>query len=241
MAKKKKNQIKRRKQLVQDYRDRGYPEYHTLDAFDSIQKYLGNLLTEDMLLSAITRVREVREQNTYSGIEFIFCEPVMKNHRPRDRRFGGKMTPNADDNKKAFSHLLKDIMYTKNIIANTMKIEVEAYLPMPASAHPVDVCIYETKHDYATSTPDGDNIFKAYSDMIVQKVILDDAYVSVLNVTKYYSVSPKLVMRIVYPDYISTKYLYDSIRKTKSFKDLQDNINLELIGPPYPRKIRRKD
>ena len=70
-----------------------------------------------------------------------------------------------------------------------MRISLKAYYPIPNNIKPIEIVLYETEHDYAIGKPDFDNVLKAYSDMLLKNIILDDDIVSSSTFDKYFSLN----------------------------------------------------
>ena len=171
-------------------------------------------------------------------IHFTFYEKPIQTHRPRSRGGKGFYVPNSAENSKAIEKFVKNLKEDIKIISTPMKVILKAYSPMPKSANPIDIILYETEHDYAIGKPDFDNILKAYCDMIKNTIILDDDIVSSAKFSKYYSLKPRVELNIIYTNGYSSEYTYNTIKARKSFKQLSDNIEVELLCVPY-KKLKK--
>lgn len=231
------DKIKTRKQLEAEYLAL-YGDV-SKDMFERLQNFLGDEFTEDLLKTAIKRVKDVREQMTYSKIRVMFYEKPTQAHRPRANfRSRSFRTPNAAENSKAIEKLVKDIRKDLDLIVTPMKIILTAYYPMPTTAKPLDVVLFETKHQYCVEKPDFDNVLKAYCDAIQNHIILDDDLVCSSTFDKYYSIKPHVELLIIYQDNFDAEYTYKKIKARKRFKEQEYRIKAKLIKP-LARKNRK--
>ena len=232
--------IKTRKEREKIYKNL-YGDVST-DVYDRLSDELGDLFNEDLLLRALDRINESRKKLKYYEIRFTFYEEPVQAHRPRVNYHTRAMhVPNAKENsdaiKKFISKLKKDIC----IVSTPMKIKLKAYYPMPKNIKPLDVLLYELEHDYAIGKPDFDNVLKAYCDMLLNNIILDDDIVSSSSFDKYFSLKPRVELSIIYTNGYSSEYTYRTIKGRKTFKKLEDHIESELLVSPYKKSRKRKE
>ena len=121
-----------------------------------------------------------------------------------------------------------------------MKVILTAYFPMPKNLKPIEVILYETKHDYAIGKPDFDNVLKAYCDMLQTNIMLDDDIVSSAVFNKYYSLKPRVELSIIYTNGYVSEYTYKTIKNRKSFNNLRGSIDSELLVIPYKKQKKKK-
>jgi Holliday junction resolvase RusA-like endonuclease len=229
--------IKTRKQREKEYNE----TYSGIsdDIFIRLSDYLGEAFTHDLLQNALERIDEVRDKLTYSSLKFTFYEEPVQAHRGRVNYYTRNIhVPNAKDNKDAVKKLVNGIREDISIVSTPMKIKLDAYYPMPKDAKDLDIVLYETCHDYAIGKPDFDNILKAYCDMMIENIILDDDLVCSCEFNKFFSLKPRVELEIVYPDGLSSEYTYKRIRSRKTYRERADSIKTELIITPYRKKRR---
>lgn len=231
--------IKSRKQRMAEY-EKTYGNISN-DVYERLRDFLGDKFNEELLLTAKERIKEAKKNLKYYQIKMTFYEEPMQSHRPRvNYHTRGLHVPLAKENmeymKKFISKLKKDI----KMIAVPMKIDLVAYLSMPPNIKPLEVVLYELCHDMAISKPDFDNILKAYVDMIQDSIILDDDMVSASSFKKYYSLKPRVELTITYTNGYVSEHTYKKITGRKSFKDIEDLVDAELIVTPIYKKKKKK-
>lgn len=231
--------IKSRKQRMQEY-EKMYGNI-SIDVYERLQNFLGDRFNEDLLNSVKDRINEAQKNLKYYQIKMTFYEEPMQSHRPRvNYHTRGLHVPLAKENmqymKKFLSKLNKDI----HIISVPMKIDLVAYLPMPPGIKDVEVVLYELGHDMAFSKPDFDNILKAYVDMIQDSLLLDDDMVAESTFRKYYSLKPRVELTITYTNGYVSEHTYKKITGRKSFKDIKDLVDAELIVTPIQKRKSKK-
>ena len=230
--------IKSRKQREKLYNE----EYGniSLDKYERLEEALGDNFNEDILQSALDRIKDAKKKIEYYMINFTFYEVPIQTHRPRVNYKNHMMhVPNAKDNWNAIEKLIKGIKKDISLVSTPMRIIMKAYYPMPKNIKPIEIILYETEHDYAIGKPDFDNVLKAYCDMIQQHIILDDDIVSSVSFDKYYSLKPRVELSIIYTNGYASEYTYKTIKNRKSYKKLSDHIESELLVIPY-KKSKKK-
>jgi Holliday junction resolvase RusA-like endonuclease len=230
--------IKTRKKHEEEYQ-KLYGDINN-DAIERLIDYFGDRLDEDLIESAINRIESVQDKIEYHSIDITFYEKPIQSHRPRTRGFApGMYVPNAKANHDAVEDFVHKLFSDMKIVSVPMRIELTAYHPMPVTANDLDVLLYEFKHDYAFTKPDFDNVIKAYSDMIQKTIILDDDMVCSCEFNKYYSLKPRVEMRIIYPNGYSSEHTYKKITSRISFKKVKDYVDVKLLVEPYKRKKKK--
>ena len=128
--------------------------------------------------------------------------------------------PNAkDDNMYMKRRLENDELITLEGMINTpVYIDYSAYLPTPSAYNDIDKILCEIgliRPDI--KKPDWDNIGKKYSDMYNYNVWLDDATVNDGCVHKYFSILPRIEIRMRYLNCVYNKYQYNNIIKRANY------------------------
>ena len=176
----------------------------------------------------------------YNQIKITFYEEPYQSHRPRvNFHTRGLHVPLAKENLNFIKKFVDDLKEDIKIISTPMRVDLVAYFPMPSNIKPVEVLLYETEHDMAIGKPDFDNILKAYVDMIRESIILDDDIVSELYFKKYYSLKPRVILTITYTNGFVSEHSFKKITTRKSFKDLEDYIDTQLIVTPISKKKKK--
>lgn len=232
--------IKTRKEREKEYRSK-YGNISN-DKFTRLKEELGDKFTSELLEDALERVKEGKKKLKYYMIHFTFYEKPVQSHRPRTKgkKFKGMYVPNAKSNHDAIKEFVHKLKKDISIITTPMRISLKAYYPMPNIIKPIEIVLYETEHDYAIGKPDFDNVLKAYSDMLLKNIILDDDIVSSSTFDKYFSLKPRVELEIIYINGYASEYTYKTIKSRKTFKDLKDHIESELLVIPYKQKNQRR-
>lgn len=229
--------IKSRKMLEKEY-NKVYGDI-SLDKYERLKDKLGEDFTEDLLHSALDRIKNTKVD--YHMIRFTFYEEPKQTHRPRANYYKKIMyVPNAKTNNNAIGTFIHDLKKDIQLVCMPIKISLKAYLPMPNKVNPLEMVLYETEHDYAIGKPDFDNILKAYCDMIQKHIILDDDIVSASTFEKFYSLKPRVELLIIYPTGYASEYAYKKITSRKSYKQLENKPDIDLLVSPYKKPIKNK-
>ena len=231
--------IKSRKQRENEYNS----QYGNVsnDVYERLRFFLGDNFNETLLENANKRIKEAREKVKYNQIKITFYEEPYQSHRPRvNFHTRGLHVPLAKENLNFVKKFVDDLKEEIKLVATPMRVDLIAYFPMPSNLKPVEVLLYETEHDMAIGKPDFDNILKAYVDMIRESIILDDDIVSESYFKKYYSLKPRVILTITYTNGFVSEHSYKKITTRKSFKDLEDYIDTQLIVTPISKKKTKK-
>ena len=230
--------IKSRKQREKEY-NLQYGDISN-DVYERLRFFLGDNFNETLLENANKRIKEAHEKIKYNQIKITFYEEPYQSHRPRvNFHTRGLHVPLAKENLSFIKKFVDDLKEDIKIISTPMRVDLTAYFPMPSNLKPVEVLLYETEHDMAIGKPDFDNILKAYVDMIRESIILDDDIVSESYFKKYYSLKPRVILTITYTNGFVSEHSYKKITTRKSFKDLEDYIDTQLIVTPISKKKKK--
>ena len=231
--------IKSRKQREKEYNS----QYGNVsnDVYERLRFFLGDNFNETLLENANKRIKEAHEKVKYNQIKITFYEEPYQSHRPRvNFHTRGLHVPLAKENLTFVKKFVDDLKEEIKLVSTPMRVDLIAYFPMPSNIKPVEVLLYETEHDMAIGKPDFDNILKAYVDMIRESIILDDDIVSESYFKKYYSLKPRVILTITYTNGFVSEHSYKKITTRKSFKDLKDYIDTQLIVTPISKKKTKK-
>lgn len=230
---------KTRKQKAKEYNSQ-YGDVSN-DVYERLKFFLGDKFNEKLLENVNARIKESKEKLKYNQIRITFYEEPIQSHRPRVNFVTrGLHVPHAKENLNFMHDFINNLKEEIKLIATPMRVDLIAYFPMPKNIKPEEVFLYETEHDMAIGKPDFDNILKAYVDMIRETLIIDDDIVSESYFKKYYSLKPRVVLTITYTNGYVSEHTYKKITSRKSFKDLQDRIDTELIVTPITRKKSKR-
>ena len=216
------SKIRTRSKMISDYNAK-YP-YQFVDAVERIKHYFSenNLNLEKACAKARKKAVKIMEERSYKTIHILLYEYPVQSHRPRVTGTGHIYSPNAGENKKYFqtnlSRAVKTISDSLHMVASPAEVKIDAYLEMPSTVTPDEIILFEAKILHPASKPDFDNLEKSYIDMIVDSIMLDDDLFYHGELTKYYSLLPRVEMWISYPDKIESDYVYKKIKSRKSVK-----------------------
>lgn len=156
---------------------------------------------KELIIPYIQRALNIQ----YKHIGFtIYLEP-KSTPRPRSNsRSNIFYVKGAAINKKRFNKFLDSIEYER--ITTGTKFNVDAYLPCPSSMNKVERILAEMGLIRPLTTPDFDNIVKTYSDMIQNKLLLDDSLIFDGHIKKYLSIKPRIEINIEYAEGFDSEY-----------------------------------
>lgn len=211
--------IKSRKKKITEYNekhpDRVYDSMRCLRSYFAERKWDFDKACK----KANVKLEKILEQREYQSIEIIMYENPMQTHRPRTTQYGSIYSPNAAENHKYFEKAIKSVVKTLKLVNTPAEISVEAYIEMPAQIKPDEVILFEAKVLNVLDKPDYDNIGKCYTDILSDVLITDDDIFYSGKVTKYYSVLPRVVIRITYLKAHESDYIYKKIKSRKKIKE----------------------
>ena len=211
--------IKTRKAKLEEYNQK-YPD-RSYDPVKSLKRYfdLRSWSYEKASKKANKKLEKILEKREYETIHITMYEYPMKTDRPRTTRTGRMYSPNAAENHNYFEKAFKQVCKHLKLINTPAEIEIEAYLEMPAQVKPDEVILFEAKVLDVVDVPDYDNVGKCYTDIQKNISILDDDIFHVGTVKKYYSVVPRVVIRITYLKQHESEYIYKKLKTRKSVKE----------------------
>lgn len=152
----------------------------------------------------------------WETIEFSMKIVPKPSPRPRLSNKGYHFyVKGAADNKKAIKKYIdRHIIYTRT------EIDIRTYLPTPVSSMSnVEIYMAEAGLIYPVGGSDVDNLMKTYLDMIQGHLLLNDNIVTRGTLEKFYSLKPRLEIRIRYQTDFDSKYNRRKVTSTKSYKD----------------------
>jgi Holliday junction resolvase RusA-like endonuclease len=149
----------------------------------------------------ITDKDNTHKWNKLSLVFYIEPKPTP---RPKLGRFGVFYVKGAKDNKRFFEDYAKK--HDLPFITTACKFEVRSYLPTPKSMTKQEKYDSELGEIRPISKPDWDNLGKAYSDMVNDILIYDDALIIEGTSKKFYSIKPRVEIDIEYMDGYDSNY-----------------------------------
>lgn len=174
------------------------------------------------------KLLNILDHREYETISITMYEYPMKTDRPRSTMMGRTYSPNAAENHSYFERAIKKVGNAIKLINTPAEIVIDAYLEMPARVPPDEIILFEAKVLDVEDTPDYDNIGKCYTDIQKYVLILDDDIFHTGTINKFYSVKPRVEIRITYLKNHESEYIYKKLKARKSVKELIASGQLEL-------------
>lgn len=107
----------------------------------------------------------------------------------------------------------EDFIELDHLINTPCSVEYDAYLKTPSVFNATDTYLAELGCIRPICKPDFDNIEKKYADMYNGNVWLDDSLVIESRLRKFYSILPRIEIRLKFLNMLYNKYQYDSVSK----------------------------
>lgn len=207
-----------------DYKERLEYLYDKLkisdsQAFDILQK-------RDMMIQSLY----------YYDTQIILFEIPEGSPRPRFRIVNRSNLSNMAISNPNFVHVYsltgrEDNVFMKRLmnqedfnaldsmICTPCIIDIYMFFKTPSSYNREDTILAEIGLHRPITKPDWDNGGKKYSDMFNANVWLDDTLVIDGSVHKYYSILPRVEIRLRYLNMVYNKHQYNSIIKRVDYND----------------------
>lgn len=136
--------------------------------------------------------------------------------------------PGAGEDYRYMRELVQsELLQLDNLIYTPCEIEYNAYIKTPSNMNIVDTFLCEIGLFRPPFTkPDWDNIAKKYCDMFNYNIWMDDTLVIDGSVHKYYSILPRVEIKLRYLNCVYTKNFYNSIM---SRKGIDYNLDLHYL------------
>ena len=115
----------------------------------------------------------------------------------------------ALNNKKKFEKIVKSLNLP--LIETPIIVDIKCYFPTPSSMSVLEKLVSEFGFVRPITKPDWDNVAKTYCDAIQSSLIKDDSLIIDGRCRKYYSVKPRIEMKLSYMEE------HDSIFNSKKF------------------------
>ena len=219
--------IKTRDQRLAEYNDR-YPVMVD-DATERVRNYFADngLNLEKACLKASEKAARIIERREYESIYICLREYPMETARPRTFN-GHTFSPNAAANKKYFEKAIKQIGKDIKLISTPAEIRLDGFMEMPGKVPPDEVILYEAQFLHPVGKPDGNNFCKSYLDMMTNVLTVDDDLYYHIDIYKWYSLEPRVEIRISYETAIESDYVYKRMKGRKTVKEAIAAGRLEL-------------
>lgn len=182
------------------------------------------------------KAREILEKRSgmmnslyYRDITIMLFEEPEGTPRPRFRLINRQNFVNEAINNGQFVHVYslnakedslymqrlldQDLVQVQELIWTPCIVEYNIYQKTPTVFNTVDTFLAEIGLIRPITKPDWDNIGKKYSDMFNHNVWLDDTLVISGTLNKYYSILPRVEIKLRYLNTLYNKYQYNTISK----------------------------
>lgn len=180
---------------------------------EAILEYLRNTIKIDM--AKVESEKDKIDALGWKELEIIL--PLVPSPSPRPRyNFATEhfYVRGAQENKKIIQRYITDA----NIIYTRTKLKIETYQPIPMSTMKKhEIYLAELGYIIPIQDPDYDNLAKTYTDMIQGILLLNDNIVSNGAVDKYFSIKPRVVIRIQFQDGFDSDFNYKKITKSTAY------------------------
>lgn len=164
----------------------------------------------------------------YYDTQIVLFEVPEGSPRPRFRIINRSNLSNMAMSNPNFVHVYsltgkEDNMFMKRLMTqedfNALDsmiftpciVDIYAFLKTPSCYNKEDTILAEIGMHRPISKPDWDNLGKKYSDMFNANIWLDDTLVTDGSVHKFYSVLPRIEIKLRYLNMVYNKHQYDSI------------------------------
>ena len=150
---------------------------------------------------------------------------ILKNNYNKlamqDRSMVHVYVPGAAEDRNYMRKLVdQELIQIDTLICTPCDIEYNIYIKTPANANIVDTFLCEIGlFRPPFSKPDWDNIAKKYCDMYNHNVWIDDVLVIDGAVHKYYSILPRVEIKLRYLNCVYNKNFYNAMISRKDFDD----------------------
>jgi Holliday junction resolvase RusA-like endonuclease len=218
--------LKSRKQKQLEYEEKfsDIPKDYTERLLWMYDKYnINDKKAENIIAKRNAMVQSLE----YGDLFIILYENPEGSPRPRFRLVNRKNFINEAMTNGQFVHVYsitgkEDNMFMKRLIDNDLIaisnmiftpciVEYNAYLKTPSTFNAEDKFLAEIGLIRPITKPDWDNLGKKYSDMSNHNLWLDDTLVISGTVNKFYSILPRIEIKLRFLNMLYNKYQYKSI------------------------------
>lgn len=134
----------------------------------------------------------------------------------------------AKDDHTYMQRMLEDgLVYLDSLISTPIIVEYVTFLQTPKYYNTEETFLAEIGLIRPMTKPDWDNLGKKYSDISNHNIWLDDQFVIRGTVDRFYSILPRIEIRIRYLNMVYNKHQFKSIVNRR---DYNENINLNYFG-----------
>lgn len=208
-----------------------------IDYRERLEWLYDNLKISEQQAFEILHKRDKMINNlSYFDTQIILFEVPEGSPRPRFRIINRSNLSNMAISNPNFVHVYsltgkEDNVFMKRLmsqeefdaldsmICTPCIVDIYAFMKTPSYYNREDTILAEIGLHRPISKPDWDNIGKKYSDMFNANVWLDDTLVIDGSIHRYYSVLPRVEIRLRYLNMVYNKHQYNSITKRTDYDD----------------------
>lgn len=189
---------------------------------DNIERVLSLVeKCKDNDIKRLNKLIKIIRSITWNRIHLTFYMEPKATARPRLNGYRKIFyVKDALHNSLIFKEFIEQEDSIKDIIVTPCRIKADFYMPIQESASKIFKILAELGLVFPISKPDLDNVVKTYMDMMQKHLLLDDSLVIELHLRKFYSLKPRIEMKIEYMDDFDCKENENKIKKWKHYKDL---------------------
>lgn len=211
-------------------------------------------ISEKKYSEIIEKKRNMEYFMEYKDIFIVLYEDPEGAKRPRFRivnrknymyeailnpQFVHVYSPNASDDSKYMRRVLdqNELLDLHKFIQTQCIVNYSAFFKVPSNYNITDTFISEIGLHRNTVKPDWDNIGKKYSDMSNENIWLDDSLVVKGTSQKFYSILPRIEIKIRYLNYATNKQQYMNIVNRKEYNTDYPISYLDHMGRPIINEL----
>ncbi len=233
---------KTRKQKLEEYKEKySHIPIGFKERLEWMYDYYG--ISNNLAEQIIQKRNEMLSSFQFFDLDIVLYEVPEGSPRPRFRLVNRANLSNMAMSNPNFVHVYsltgrEDSLYMRRLVDNELlsldqlictpcSIEISAYVKTPSYFSKQDIFLAELGLIRPLSKPDWDNIEKKYSDMFNRNVWLDDTFVIDGTIHKFYSILPRVEIKLRYMNMVYTKSQYKQIT---SRRDFDENNYLRYFG-----------
>lgn len=185
---------------------------HIPDNTEDILKYIES--TKRLDWDKINELENTINKLKWHTLDILLPVIPKPSPRPRHNSFTNTFyVVGAKENHKLIKKYLKehDIIYTRT------HFYMETYQPTPSSMSNSEIYCAEKRLIEPLQNGDWDNLAKTYCDMLQGELLLNDNIITRGTVQKYYSIKPRVVMKLMYQDGFDCKFNERKIKNSTAY------------------------
>lgn len=148
--------------------------------------------------------------------------PIVPKASPRPK-YSSKTNSFYVKGAKRTKKLVSKYINQLGLIATRVEFDLIIYQPTPSNMTVTEAYLAEKGLILPISKPDFDNVAKTYSDAIQDTLLVNDNIINPGKVTKYYSIKPRVIIKIRYQTDFDCPFNRRKILESKGYQDLVDS------------------